>query len=181
MNQETRQKLLIALSSVSLLTTLGGSVFPNKILGKPSPLFKPTEDLRHLVNYLYGKDGKDAQINLNSFRFGWHARGGVCGFGLITGVILCVFIAIQLSLIITFKDVKQYKKQRKILAILTAIILCLYFVIQFWLNSSFNYLIRGSPSRAGLWEYMLPTFLLQGTLLYFLFTEPDEQPGNEEI
>jgi hypothetical protein len=171
MSQEARQDLLIALSTISLLTTLSGSVFANKILGKVCPLFKPSEELRQLVVSFYGKG---AQINLNAFRFGWHALSGVCGFGLITGAILCVFIAIQLSLIITFKDVKQYKKQRKNLAILTAIIISLYCVIQFLLNSSFNYFIRGSPLRLGLWEYMLPTYLLQATLLYLLFTEPNE-------
>lgn len=153
MSQEAIQDLLISLSSISLLTTLSGCVFANQILDKECFLLQ-----------------KDLPLG---FRLGFHAIGGVCGFGVITGVILCVFIAIQLSLIITFKDVKQYKKQRKILAIITAIILSLYCVIQFLLNSSFNYFTRGLGFKLGLWEFMIPTYLLQGTLLYLLFTEPE--------
>ena len=153
MNQETRQDLLIALSSISIITTLGGSVFSNNILGKHCPLFM--------------KEYSGLQ------KFSLHAIGGVCGFGVITGALLSILLALQLYLIINLKDVKQYKTQRFILAILTTIILSIYFVIQFLANSSFNYVMRGRDSILGLWEYMLPTYLLQGILLYLLFTEPD--------
>ena len=148
MEQESRQNLLIALSSISILTTLSGSVFANNILGKNCPLF--TEEYSGLK------------------RFSVHAIGGVCGFGVISGVILSILLGIQLYVIINFKDVKKY-----ILAILTSIILSIYFVIQFLANSSFNYVMRGRGSILGLWEYMLPTYILQCILLYFLFTESD--------
>ena len=98
---------------------------------------------------------------------------GCLRFGVITGALLSILLALQLYLIINLKDVKQYKTQRFILAILTTIILSIYFVIQFLANSSFNYVMRGRDSILGLWEYMLPTYLLQGILLYLLFTEPD--------
>ena len=153
MDQDTRQDLLIALSSLSIITTLGGSVFANNILDKQCPMFqKEYSGLK---------------------KFSLHAIGGVCGFGVITGVILSILLGLQLYLIINLKDVKQYKTQRVILATLTTIILSTYFVIQFLANSSFNYVMRGRGSIIGLWEYMLPTYILQGILLYLLFTEPN--------
>ncbi len=153
MQQTTRQNLLIVLSCLSIITTLCGSVFANNILDKECPMF--TNEYSGLK------------------KFSFHAIGGVCGLGIITGVILSILLGLQLYFIVNFKDVKTCKTKRFILAMLTTVILSMYFVIQFLANSSFNYIIKGRGPIIGLWEYMLPTYVLQGTFLYLLYTEPN--------
>ena len=156
---KTKQGILVGLTGMSILSTLSGSVLANNILDKECPLW---EKDRPVVE-----------------KFFIHYIGGVCGFGVVTGFILMILLGIQLYLIINLDkkgDKEKLKKERWWLALITAIIIGLYFIIQLLTNSSFVYRFiqpdnRAEKNQKGLWDYMLPTFVLQISFLIILFTE----------
>ena len=140
------KKLLVSLSSASIITTLLGSVFANQIVGVPCLLYdknRPWFD-----------------------RWTRHMIGGVCGMGVVTGGLMVLLICVQLYFLIKL-DLKD-KNTVFWLKWTSLLILAIYFILQLLLNSWVAHQSKGYSS-VGLWEYMLPTYLLQFGILYTLF------------
>lgn len=146
-----KKKALVALSTISLFTTVFGNLMPNLIFnfGKKSYLFDTSLSWRK--------------------RLIFHDSYGVCGIGLITGALLVLLLIIQVSLLdnLDNKDING----RKNLATTTLIIILLYFFIQLFANSYLSHKSRNYDPKIGLWEFMLPTYFFQFIILCILFSE----------
>ena len=93
-----------------------------------------------------------------------HYPGGVCGFGVITGILLCGLFLAQLVLIADGRTRILRKHWVPLIIVVGA-----YAVGQLALNSRLDYYVRRETwdhyKGPGLFEYMRPTYLSQ--VLYF--------------
>lgn len=140
----TEDRLLITLLVFSVFTTLCGSVFINKVV----------------------------QGTIVPIGFLTHYPGGVCGLGVVTGILLCGIFLAQIGLIAQQKTHVLYQWRFILLSIIF-----LYFVLQLFMNSAVDYrVIRKSLWEdycgPGLWDYMTPTYALQTTYFILLFLYP---------
>lgn len=152
---DTTKKVLVALSIISLFTTILGNLSPNILFNfdKESILFNE--------NYTWEE------------RLLAHDPYGVCGIGLITGALLSLLLIVQISFLNNLDN--KNREGRRILGIFTFIIILLYFVLQLIANSYPSHRLRNwAEPKIGLWEFMLPTYVCQFIILCILFSEKDE-------
>ena len=104
---DTTKKVLITIAIISLITIVFGNLLPNFI-------FNFGEQSIILNSNLLWED-----------RLFLHYRHGVCGIGLITGILLVFLLIVQISLLnnLDNKDLQS----RKNLAVATLVIILLYF------------------------------------------------------
>lgn len=143
------KKWLIFFSFASIISTLLGNIFSNNIL----------ENKCYLTNTKYPW----------FYRLFLHSIGGVCGFGIITGMILVSLLLLQLILIINLNN--SDKIGRNIIAYVSTVTMSVFFVFQLFMNSSLNYAITGKKVTFGLFEMMLPAYSFQLVLLILIFRE----------
>jgi formate/nitrite transporter FocA (FNT family) len=152
---------LLALSIVSLLTTIVGNLLPNLMFNFSKQSFLLNDDLSWQVRLLA------------------HHEYGVCAFGLITGVLLCVFLIAQIVYLSKLDN--KDKDGRKKLGKATLGVMSVYFISQLVANSYFSHRSRGlSNPKIGLFEFMLPTYALQIAILVLIYSEKSEDVPTPE-
>lgn len=105
----------------------------------------------------------DKKMTLSQ-RWGWHYFGGVCAFGVMTNILLLIYLVIQFILLVKGKEGWVYKQQT-----FGIILISLFFMGQLVANSSLDYYVRYKIIRAGFFEYMLLFYVCQ--ILFFYYIE----------
>ena len=149
------RSILVMLSVLSILTNLFASVFYNYLFGKKDEGFvEPTTIL--------GKIFHHSHMDFD---------GSVCKFGIVTGIVYSLFMFAQMIALASIKN--EDRDRRRKLGYASLVMFLIYFCGQLGANSSINSVARKRRTnyRRGLWDDMIPTYVLQLVIIIILLTE----------
>ena len=153
------RSILVMLSVLSILTNLFASVFYNYLFGKKNEVdAEPTT--------LIGKIFHHSHMSFD---------GSVCKFGIITGIIYSLFLFAQMVALASIKN--EDRDRRRKLGYASLVMFLIYFCGQLGANSSISSVARKLRKnyRRGLWDDMIPTYVLQLVIIIILLTEKNDK------